>query len=289
MKKLGLLFLAFVLMAAPAWAQQQYSFTTINFPGASLTSVFGLNDHGQFVGIFRAPRAPHAIRFDGKSLGIIDPDGFLGQHRSFALATNNQGDAVGAYFDADGTSHGYVYSHGVVTPMDFPGATLTQTFGINDHGVMIGIYEIGSGPIHGFTFRDGVYNQLDFPGAVDTFPLSINNQEAIVGSWDSGADPLGHGFVHSAAGEFTSVDVPGAAPASSEFISINDHGQILGSYFDGAGKFNNFVLTDGIYQPVVVPNATFASVQTLNNRGQIVGYFDDAQGRHGFLATLVAQ
>ncbi len=286
--KRNLIFVVLALLALPGWAQQQYKITTINFPGATSTNITGLNDRGQFTGaFFGANSIPHAMRFDGRSLAQFNPDNVFGDRRSFALATNNRGDVVGAFRDAANHSHGFVFSKGVFTQIDFPGATLTQTFGINDQRVMIGIYRIAGPALHAFMLRDGVFTQIDVAGSVNTVPLSINDHDEVVGEWDDGTTVFGHGYLQKPDGRVISTDAPGAGPDGTQFISINDRGQILGAFLDVAGNVHNFVLVRGKFRPFDIAGASAVSAQTINNHGVIVGIVDDAQGEHGFVASPV--
>jgi probable HAF family extracellular repeat protein len=50
-----------------------------------------------------------------------------------ANGINDAGQIVG-YYDAGGTSHGFLLSGGVYTILDVPGAALTNAFGINASG-----------------------------------------------------------------------------------------------------------------------------------------------------------
>src|SRR6266702_4165817 len=143
--KRNLIFVVLALLALPGWAQQQYKITTINFPGATSTNITGLNDRGQFTGaFFGANSIPHAMRFDGRSLAQFNPDNVFGDRRSFALATNNRGDVVGAFRDAANHSHGFVFSKGVFTQIDFAGSVNTVPLSINDHDEVVGEWDDGT-------------------------------------------------------------------------------------------------------------------------------------------------
>jgi quercetin dioxygenase-like cupin family protein len=45
-------------------------------------------------------------------------------------------------------------------------------------------------------------------------------------------------------------------------------------------------LSGGSFTPIDVPGSSFTYVTGINDGGQIVGFFQDASGTHGFLATL---
>ena len=78
---------------------------------------------------------------------------------------------------------------------------------------------------------------------------------------------------------FTTIDVPGATFTGAG--TINNRGQIVGTYFSGP---HGFLLDKGTFTTIDVPGATFTEAEGINNRGQIVGTYTDAGGtEHGFL------
>ena len=93
------------------------------------------------------------------------------------------------------------------------------------------------------------------------------------------------GFLRTATGAFTTIDVPGAT--STDLSGINDTGQIVG-YFTGAnGKQLGFLrTTTGALITIDVPGALGTFARGINDAGQIVGHFSDASFKaHGFVTT----
>lgn len=67
-------------------------------------------------------------------------------------------------------------------------------------------------------------------------------------------------------------------------FSINNRGQILGTFEDAGRVGHGFLLDDGVFTTIDLPGAAFTEPTTINDRGQIVGLFADAGGvLHGFL------
>jgi uncharacterized membrane protein len=87
---------------------------------------------------------------------------------------------------------------------------------------------------------------------------------------------------------FTTVDVPGAPPGATGALGINGAGQIVGDFFDAAGKRTNGFLraATGTFTTIHVPGAITTSAHGINDAGQIAGYFYAApHERHGFVTT----
>ena len=285
MKRSASMFLLLALLTVPSLAQ--YKFTQVDFPGAAQTNLFAINDKRQYVGAsIDANGTNHAIYFDGNTLSLLDPDGVVGTNFSFALSLNLQGEIVGGYVDTLNVSHGFLYSRGNVTTIDYPGAAGTFAFGINDRDEIIGIYSDSSGQ-HAFLRRDGAFKTIDLAGGVTT-PFSINDWGEIVGQYENVANTTGHGYLELNNGKFTTYDAPQAPPNSTFFISINNFNHILGAWLDTNSTFHNFLLVDGKYRSFNLPQSfrpSQVSAQTINDFGDIVGWFADPQKvQHGFLA-----
>src|SRR6266851_9846437 len=56
-----LLPLAFIVLAAVTSAQAQFTFTSIDFPGGTLTTARGINNHSEIVGAYRIVPPRHAL------------------------------------------------------------------------------------------------------------------------------------------------------------------------------------------------------------------------------------
>jgi probable HAF family extracellular repeat protein len=171
-----------------------------------------------------------------------------GAAQSSAAAINAHGEIVGFYFGSNGGPHsGFLYSGGVYTTIDFPGSYSTDLTGINARGEIVGYFTDASGGLpHGFIYNHGTYTRLDFPGAVDTEPTSINASGEVVGFYQNGVAGLGITSDH------------GFAYNRGEYTTIDAPGSI--------------VSTD------------LTPPSSINNRGQIVGYYS-AGTEHGFIAS----
>ena len=281
------------------------TFTTIDFPGARMTSPLDVNAAGDIVGEY--------MDAAGKSHGFLLSEGdftsidFPGAVLTGAFGINPRGDIVGRYQTSNGHFHGFLLSGGTFTSIDV-GDTLTRAHGINARDDIVGRYDDPDGTRHGFLLSEGELTSFDFPGAIDTAPWGINPAGDITGRYSS-ADGKSHGFLLSE-GDFTTIDVSGAvetAPSGgvngSATVRINPRGDIVGTYC-AAGpcsvtQLHGFLLSkakskdesdkdkstdDSKFTSFDFPGAIGTLGTGINPRGDIVGiYFDKNGRRHGFL------
>ena len=162
--------LSFVLGVAAKALAGDPTFTTIDFPGARMTSPVDVNATGEIVGEYtNAAGTNHGFLLSRRAFTSID---FPGAVLTTALGINPRGDIVGRYQTSDGHFHGFLMSRGTFTSIDF-GDTLTRAHGINARGDIVGRYDDPDGRRHGFLLREGEFTSIDVPGAVDTAPWGI--------------------------------------------------------------------------------------------------------------------
>jgi probable HAF family extracellular repeat protein len=82
---------------------------------------------------------------------------------------------------------------------------------------------------------------------------------------------------------YTTIDPPGSAYTLPE--SINDLGQIVGSYEDSSGVNHGFLDSGGKYTTIDPPGSFETIANGINAEGQIIGNYFDSSGTHqlGFL------
>ena len=206
-----------------------------------------------------------------------------------AANANSTHEVVGEFDDADGNTHGFVLSKGEYTQIDVPGASVTTVNGINANGEFVGSYIVDGGLPHAFLWSKGVFTApFEPPGAIRSAAGTINAQSQMVGTYRHVSDPARRlGFLWSK-GAFTTFRVPDDGPGGTTVFSINERGQIAGSYLDPDDKRHGFLLSQGIYTTIDVPNSTATQVFSINAQGEIVGSYDDTQTpsvTHGFLGV----
>ena len=241
---------------APPYTQASY--TNENFPGSSQTQVTGLNNGS----------APVTAGFWVDGTG--DNFGFVKQGNNFIqvnnpntpspaggaatfnqlLGINDNNVAVGFYQDAGGNFHGYTYNvaTAVFTAITPGNAVSTTATGINNGGWISGFYTDGGGTQHGFIDENGNFVTLDDPNGSNTSFFGLNNKGQAVGTFVDANDRT-NGFLYDATmNTWQTIDDPLASAnaafgfSGSALNGINDKGQLVGFYSDGA-NVNGFLAT----------------------------------------------
>jgi probable HAF family extracellular repeat protein len=148
-------------------------------------------------------------------------------------------------------------------------------------------------PSGAFIYRKGKYRPLDgVSGAPLTVHVGLNNRGQIVGAFPVDESTLTRGFVRSRRGDYEGFDAaPGAPDRVTSPFDINDRGAIAGAYAVGSVAapesvaFHGFLRKpSGAVITVDVPGASATGASGINNRGAVVGTYEDARGKgHGFL------
>jgi hypothetical protein len=168
-------------------------FTTYNVPGASETSVLGVNDAGDFVGWYVNGHTAHAYISLGGNLTDIHLNGT----RLVIPAQLNSSNAVSGFYYTGSVIHGFYQDAqgGLHYPIDFAGATSTYILGINDENWMPGQYEDSTGVWHGLLYQPpSTFITYDYPGTTNTSLNNINRHGGIAGSYTDSSGNY-HGFI----------------------------------------------------------------------------------------------
>jgi uncharacterized membrane protein len=283
-----ILLLGFVRLARA----DSFTYTTIDFSGATTTLAAGINNSSQIVGGYQlADGSRHGfLDVGGMFTTIDDPSATSG---SEAVGINNSGQIVGAYdlnapeaghvFEG---AHGFLDNGGTFTAIDdsTSGVTSTTPIKINDSGNIVGVYRT-NGPGNGFLDVGGVFTDVNFPGGVGTHDNGINNTGEIVGQYKDTLNGPHHGFLDNA-GVFSTIDFPGATKTIAS--AINSFGDIVG-FYDLNGRFG-FLDKGGNFVTISFPGAAGTEVYGINDQGDIVGAYQDQSGViHGFEAFPVPE
>jgi probable HAF family extracellular repeat protein len=186
---------------------------------------------------------------------------------------NDHGDIVGGYGDAHGL-HGVVLTKDAVILIDGPPCPVpspgpqTLAYSINNRGQVVGGYNPCGNEGHGFLWADGTLTTIDVPNEFNTDLHGINDHGDIVGSY--GSTGL-HGFLLSK-GTFTQLVAPNTEDQPVPF-GINNRGDIVGD-LGGDG----FLLSNDRYTLFRVPESGWTEARGINDRGEIAGFWMDADG-----------
>jgi len=227
---------------------------------------------------------------DGSFYFFLDPDESLPS--TGATSINASGTMVGNYaLFQTGVSGlvGFVRTReGQYTSYMAPGAISTAIYWINNAGYYTGFFNptIDEAPtFQGFAVApDGTTTTFLVEG--ETYPFGINNHNEIVGYFSSPGEETYHGFVRTAQGLITQLDMPGAASTSA--FGINDLGVVVGAANVNGALATCFVYSGGTFTPFSVPGAESTNLLAIDNRGHLAGtYYDSTGNLHGFIAVPV--
>jgi hypothetical protein len=94
------------------------TFSNVDFPGATRTQAYGVNDTGDIVGdYFDAANVEQGFVSTGGTFTAID---FPGAASTVCAGINAAGDIVGGFSDTTGGFHGFLLQGGVFAPSIFP-------------------------------------------------------------------------------------------------------------------------------------------------------------------------
>jgi hypothetical protein len=286
LRRLIHVFMVLVAIGCSVSARAAYQFTTVDYPGAVFTQLWGINNSGQAVGqAFFADDSSVSFVYDSKKGGITDlpnvPD------NSNFIGINEKGTVVGSVSDA-----AFTYTHGVI--LDKNGSATTfihpapytnaQARAIGPSGLVTG--SASDDPFTtsiGFIYDPKRNTYIDFVPTTVGFTIAqgINGRGDVVGSTSSPDDVIS--FLRDSGGAITFFKVNGAPTRAR---GLSDSGQIVG-FINGDAGLEGFVGTlSGGFALVNVPGATDTFAQGIANSGTIVGQYYDADGNgHGFVAT----
>jgi hypothetical protein len=151
-----------------------YTYQTRDYPGASLTILWGINDFGELAGQYAIGNGTsHAMVYSHGQFKPLAPD-VLGNYFSAAGGPNDYGATFGGYADASGLQHGFLIQGGHLATIDFPGHLNSNLDQVNMFGAIAGVYWDADGIYHGILRQgQGFDTPINVAGARDTYPLGI--------------------------------------------------------------------------------------------------------------------
>jgi hypothetical protein len=298
--------LAILGLSGGASAAADYSFTTINNPGdPSFNQLLGINAAGTIAGYFG-----DGVAVANNGFTTVPPytnftgENFPGAFETQVTGLNNSGATVGFYINGDGSSHGFVAQGGAFTTVDNPASGpapfFNQLLGINDHDVAAGVYLNGDEESEGELVNlskpgSPVFTSVAVPGAMATTATDVNNSDVVSGFFTNAIGNT-EGFILSG-GAFIPLNF--GNDTNTMALGLNNRDEVVGSYVDADGDTRGFVynwLTDKL-TTIDDPNADGSTdfmvegttVNGINDRGQLVGFYAGGGAVNGFLANPVPE
>ena len=246
------------LVAASARASDYSNFKTINNPGdPNFNQLLGINNAGTISGYFGDGTVVPNNGYTWTATGGFVAENFSGAAQTQVVAIDNTltggtYNTAGFYVDTAGANHGFTQIGGVQNTVDNPLSTaappVNQLLGLNDHNLAVGFYNDSTGASHGYEYN---ISTKTFTPIVPTFS--------------------------------------GVTVTSAQATGVNNGGWISGFYTDSGGVTHGFVDEGGVFKSFDDPsgNGTNTSFFGLNNQGQVVGSYVDANGNNGLVYNLI--
>jgi hypothetical protein len=163
---------------------------------------------------------------------------------------------------------------------------------INNFGAITGYYLDANNVFHGFLRSpEGTFTNFEAPGSDTnpndfngTFPNAINDAGAITGVYYD-VKNVGHGFLRSPEGAFTTFDPPGSLGTNP--IALNLEGAVVGYYANQNGVIRAFLRRpDGTIETWSGPGAQATGAYNTNIFGTTVGHYrDNSSVGHGLVRS----
>jgi uncharacterized membrane protein len=270
-------------------------YTSIDVPGARLTSASGINARGDIVGTYADGGGSHGFLLRDGEFTTIDFPGAAGTE---ARGIGPSGEIVGDYWLAREPAvafHGYLRTKdGEFVPVRAPGHLNEILQRILPDGTILGCRHDNDlmASMRGIAITgDGVTEIEQFASMHNG---STPDGRRVVGLWTNMMAGRREGYVIDD-GVFRSFVVPGSSSTSA--WDVNPAGDIVGVYRTGAGTpaapfvLHGFVRhdrgsseSDVTYSSVEVPGASSTQALGINARGDIVGSYVLGGKTHGFVA-----
>lgn len=241
-------------------------YNTVQFDGRDVL-LYGNNDTGDLVGLYWPPGPVTSYAAFVYRNGAVST--FSAPNSGLTIPTdiNNAGDVTGRYVD-NGGPYGFLSTADAFQKLAVPIAFDTWAEGLNDVGKVAGFSYTATG-VRGFVF-DGSEYALS---SSRTYLSGINNAGTVTG-FTADASGFIRGFVQSAEG-VSMITLGGLNFLPQD---INDLGQVVGRSFAAPGAPEKGFLYDrGQFLEIVYPGAKSTFAYGINNLGQVVGFYEEAE------------
>ena len=254
--------------------------------GAKESQANAINSNGVIVGWSRNSAGnTRAVRWAaGKKRSL----GTLGGLNSEARAINDFGVIVGWSETASGRRHAFRWENNVMTDLGTMGGTSSIANDINSIGAIVGQSNVASGERHAFKWKAGVFKDLGTGGTQFSIASAVNTKGQTVGILGPPLDAAGEeenftdGFLF-----YQNVMSPCRCRfrhPTTRVQDISPNGVIVGweedvREEDPDNTEDAWVSENGTI--ALLPELAFghSGAESINLRGNIVGYSENAAGR----------
>ena len=270
------------------------AYTSIDYPGALLTTAFGINNKGNIVGFYQdGNHNSHGYVYDQGSsrFSSIDYSNSVCTTGTDARGINKQGDIVGTCTDTAGNFYGYLLRDGVFSPVQAPGHLSTIAQRISSDGRIVGcIHDTNTsttmfGMSHdssGFNFFGGMFGGPDGIGFMNN-GVSTGGRRLVGFFMDMSFNRVRSYIARK--GVTTTFDYPSAT--LTQAWDVNPDGDVVGVYRDTDGRIHGYLRSaEGEFTPIDFPGATLTRAFGINANGDIVGTYVASGVQHGFLRSV---
>jgi hypothetical protein len=260
--------------------------TSFDVPGALATEPQAINAGGDITGNYTPPTGPSQgfLRYADGSIVILP--GNLAKQESVSIVGINDFDEIAGDYILDGVTAFVRSRNGVFATLPPPQPVAT---GLNASGSVVGVLFTPDG-LTGFVAHPDGYWASIAPAATppcgnQTIPEAINASGTIAGTFTTYCPANTGGFVLSPTGQFTLFQPPGQLPFYHDLdlvslgpplrlVSIDDAGDIAGTYADAAGLRHGFVRNPyGTITSFDPPESKSTTVTGIGDGGAIAGYY----------------
>ena len=269
------------------------AYASIDYPGALLTSAFGINNAGNIVGFYQdTSKSVHGFfynRVAGSFASIDNPDPACTTGTD-ARGINKRGDIVGTCTDSANNFHGYLLTADGFSPVQAPGHLSTIPQRIAPDGRIVGcIHDTDTSTTmfgmsrdsDGFNFFGGKFGGMDGMGFMND-GVTAGGKRVVGMFMDTSLNRVRSYIVHR--GVATPFDYPDAA--LTQAWDVNALGDVVGVYRDMGGRIHGYLRSvDGQFTSIDFPGATLTRAFGINSDDDIVGTYIAGGVQHAFVRT----
>jgi hypothetical protein len=219
----------------------------------------------------------------------IDIPGVPGGISPSAYGINDTGVVSGGYLDGDGNDHGFLRQNGTVTTVDAAGSVDTALGVANNQGFVIGNYG-DLKVIHAAIYNVGGQTWTPLPDIANK-PVNSGNAindngvavgTALEGNLSNNYHGIGWVWDGNAYSFFTVPEATNSLVGTYP-TGINDAGLVVGYYEDSKKAYHGFLKSGSTITSFDVPGGNYTIPGTVNNNGDVVGYYGLGSVSHGFV------